>query len=224
MLGSLMMLASGSCASSPSSASASATCWSVVEAVGELGEDPPGQRDVARPRSRFRRRRRRPQDRQQRRRRERRGLVGEGVDDLHPAGHPTGRGLRAAQNPVFECTRLRTVGCSRPLLLERRARLGDVLRQRCGQRVAERLLDERAHDLHVLGVGRQRVGGHHPAALGGELRRRRRTRRSRARRSSWNATSGSCSASSLADQLEVADRRRSRSASARALACIVSMM
>src|SRR5262249_14970 len=57
-------------------------------------------------------------DRQQRGGGEGWGLVGEGVDDLHPAGHPTGRGAAGAagpgQNPVFECTFLRTVGCSRP--------------------------------------------------------------------------------------------------------------
>ena len=47
MFGSLMMFASGVLASSPSSASASGTPLVLVEALGELGEDPAGERDVA---------------------------------------------------------------------------------------------------------------------------------------------------------------------------------
>ena len=47
MFGSLMMFAFGVLASSPSSASASATLLA-GQAVGELGEDAAGQRDVAR--------------------------------------------------------------------------------------------------------------------------------------------------------------------------------
>jgi hypothetical protein len=46
MFGSLMMLASGRLASSPSSARASPTRWSSVEVVGEGRQDPAGQRDV----------------------------------------------------------------------------------------------------------------------------------------------------------------------------------
>ena len=48
MLGSLMMLASGVLASAPSSARASPIALLVGQALGELGEDPAGQRDVAR--------------------------------------------------------------------------------------------------------------------------------------------------------------------------------
>ena len=47
MFGSLMMLASGVLASSPSSASASAMPLVLGQALGELGDDPPGQGDVA---------------------------------------------------------------------------------------------------------------------------------------------------------------------------------
>ena len=47
MFGSLMMLASGVLASSPSSARASLVRWSSVEVIGEGGDDPAGQRDVA---------------------------------------------------------------------------------------------------------------------------------------------------------------------------------
>ena len=71
----------------------------------------------------------------------------------------------------------------------------DVVGERAGERVAEGELDERAHDRHVLGVGRQRVGGDHPAALGGELRRDVELVVVVVARSSWKATSGSCSAS-----------------------------
>ena len=46
--GSLMMLASGVVASSPSSARASRDPLVVGEEVGEQGEDPAGERDVAR--------------------------------------------------------------------------------------------------------------------------------------------------------------------------------
>ena len=47
MFGSLMMLASGVVASAPSSARASRMRWSSVEVVGEGGDDPAGERDVA---------------------------------------------------------------------------------------------------------------------------------------------------------------------------------
>src|SRR2546425_8384221 len=55
------------------------------------------------------------------------------------------------------------------LLLERVGRLLDVHREGVDLLAAERLLDERPHDLDVLGVWRQGVGGDHPAALGREL-------------------------------------------------------
>ena len=48
--------------------------------------------------------------------------------------------------------------------------LRDVVGERARERVAERQLHQRAHDRHVLGVRRQRVGRDHPAALGRELR------------------------------------------------------
>ena len=109
------------------------------------------------------------------------------------------------------------------LAVERLARLRDVVGERDGQRVAERQLDQRAHDRHVVGVRRQRVGGDHPAALGGELRRdvelvvvallgelegdERQLLRAR-----------------LADQPERRPSRRSARASARVFRIIVSMM
>ena len=83
MLGSLMMLASGVLASSPSSASASGTCCSSLEALGELGQDPPGERDVAQLDLDAGGRGERLDDRQQRLGGQRRRLVGVGVDDLH---------------------------------------------------------------------------------------------------------------------------------------------
>src|SRR3954454_25074828 len=46
----------------------------------------------------------------------------------------------------------------------------DVVGQRRDAGVPERLLDQRAHDRHVLGFRGQRVGGDHPPALGSELR------------------------------------------------------
>src|SRR3954451_12016907 len=55
--------------------------------------------------------------------------------------------------------------------LELRARLGDVARQAVHERLRERLLHQDAHDREVVRVRRQRVGRHHPAALGGQLRR-----------------------------------------------------
>ena len=58
----------------------------VVETVGELGQDPAGQRDVAVLDLDVGRPGERPQDRQQRVRGQRRRLVGQGVDDLHRSG------------------------------------------------------------------------------------------------------------------------------------------
>src|SRR3954471_14004840 len=55
------------------------------------------------------------------------------------------------------------------LLVERRARLRDVVGERLGQAVRERELHERAHDRDVIRVRRQRVRRHHPPALGSEL-------------------------------------------------------
>ena len=57
------------------------------------------------------------------------------------------------------------------LTFERLARLRRCRRRACAASVwLERELDQRAHDRHVLRVRRQRVGRHHPAALGGQLR------------------------------------------------------
>ena len=81
MFGSLMMFASGVLASSPSSVSASGRCSS--REVGELGQDAPGERDVAQLDLDAGGRGEPADDRQQRARRERGGLVGLGVDDLH---------------------------------------------------------------------------------------------------------------------------------------------
>ena len=83
MFGSLMMLASGVLASSPSSASASATCCSGVRRSGNCARIRPASEmsreldlDAGRGGERL-------DDRQQRVRRQRRRLVGVGVDDLH---------------------------------------------------------------------------------------------------------------------------------------------
>ena len=81
MLGSLMMLASGVLASSPSSASASSMPLVVGEAVGEAGEDPAGERDVAGLDRDAGRGGVRLDDRQERVRRQQRRLVGVRVDD-----------------------------------------------------------------------------------------------------------------------------------------------
>src|SRR5215207_3359003 len=56
------------------------------------------------------------------------------------------------------------------LAIEGLARRRDVLAELVHQGPAERELHERAHDRLVLGVGREGVGGHHPAALCRELR------------------------------------------------------
>src|SRR3954463_6341105 len=76
-------------------------------------------------------------------------------------GSVPGAGLRA---PAVERVQPALLG-------ERLAGLGDVVGELVRERVAERQLDERAHDRDVLGVRRQGVSGPHPAALGGELRR-----------------------------------------------------
>ena len=55
------------------------------------------------------------------------------------------------------------------LLLQRLAGFGDVVGEAVDLGAAEGLLDQRPHHLHLLGVGRHRVGGEHPAALGREL-------------------------------------------------------
>src|ERR1044072_7278021 len=51
------------------------------------------------------------------------------------------------------------------LLVERLAGFGDVVGEAIDLGAAERLLDQRPHHLHLLGVGRHRVGGQHPATL-----------------------------------------------------------
>src|SRR4051812_23719572 len=58
---------------------------------------------------------------------------------------------------------------SSALLLERLAGLRDVLGQLVDHLAAQRLLDQRAHHLYVVGVRRERVGGHHPATFGRQL-------------------------------------------------------
>ena len=97
MFGSLMMFASGVLASSPSSASASARCVSGPE----LGEDAPGERDVAQLDVDARLPGERLDDRQERVRRQRRRLVRVGVDELHAAPHGirVRYGLRPARPP-----------------------------------------------------------------------------------------------------------------------------
>src|SRR5215207_9785779 len=57
------------------------------------------------------------------------------------------------------------------LLLQRLAGLGDVVRERRDQRVAQGQLDEGPHDLHVIRVGGKCVGGNHPAPFRRKLRR-----------------------------------------------------
>ena len=71
--------------------------------------------------------------------------------------------------------------------------------------------------------GRQRVGGHHPAALGGQLRRDVELVVVVLARE-LEGDERQLLGARVADQLELADARRSASASARAFACIVSMM
>ena len=68
-------------------------------------------------------------------------------------------------------TRLRSRWCKPPLTFSVSHASRDVVGERAGQRVAEGELHERAHDRDVVRVRRQGVGGHHPAALGSELRR-----------------------------------------------------
>ena len=93
MFGSLMMFASGRIASWPSSASASSVPLLVGEHVGELRDDPAGQRDVAGLDLDARLGGVRLDDRQERVRRQQRRLVGVGVDDR---GHGCGRSCAAA--------------------------------------------------------------------------------------------------------------------------------
>ena len=85
MFGSLMMFASGVLASSPSSASASGDPLLVGQAIRELGQDAPGQRDVAQLDVDARLAGERLDDRQERVRRQCRRLVRVGVDELHQA-------------------------------------------------------------------------------------------------------------------------------------------
>ena len=60
-------------------------------------------------------------------------------------------------------------GVGAALLLQRLAGLVDVVGEAVDLLAAERLLDQRPQHFHVFGVGRHRVGGQHPAALGREL-------------------------------------------------------
>ena len=83
MFGSLMMLASGVLASSPSSASASATRWSSVRRSGNWARMRPAKRDVAQLDVDARLAGERLDDRQERVRGQRRRLVRVGVDELH---------------------------------------------------------------------------------------------------------------------------------------------
>ena len=81
MFGSLMMFASGVVASAPSSASASACALIVGQPLRELGDDPPGEGDVAGLHAHAGLGREGLDDRQERVRRQQRRLVGAGVDD-----------------------------------------------------------------------------------------------------------------------------------------------
>ena len=77
------------------------------------------------------------------------------------------RALRSVARAGHHLGSLRLV---RPALgRERRAGLLDVAGQGVDVLAAHRLLDQGAHDRHVLGVGRQRVGRDHPATLGRQL-------------------------------------------------------
>src|ERR1044072_6056576 len=60
-------------------------------------------------------------------------------------------------------------GMRAALVLQRRAGDVDVVGEPVDLLATQGLLDQRPHHLHVFGVGRHRVGGKHPAALGGEL-------------------------------------------------------
>ena len=79
--GSLMTLASGRCTSSPSSARSSLHPLLGGERLGERGQDPAGERDVAQLDLHAGDVGEGVDDRQQRPRGQRRGLVGVGVDD-----------------------------------------------------------------------------------------------------------------------------------------------
>ena len=96
MLGSLMMFASGVCASSPSSAERVGDALLGAQTLGELREDASGERDVAHLDLDPGRAREGLDDRQQRVRRQRGRLVGAGVDDPHRAGTLSSPGGRAS--------------------------------------------------------------------------------------------------------------------------------
>src|SRR3954453_20983288 len=76
---------------------------------------------------------------------------------LPPAASVPGAGLGALAVVLVEAT----------LVGQHRAGRRDVVGEGRGQRVPERQLDQRSHDLHMVGVGREGVRGHHPAPLGG---------------------------------------------------------
>ena len=109
MLGSLMMLASGVLASSPSSARASPTRCSSVQPVAERGDDPAGQRDVAGLDVHTGRGGVGLDDRQERVRRQHRRFVGVGVDDLGHARGALPEMVRGAHGVRRRCSGYRTV-------------------------------------------------------------------------------------------------------------------
>src|SRR6266540_1383292 len=60
-------------------------------------------------------------------------------------------------------------GGDRALVLQGLERIGDVVHQPVHQGPGQVELNERTHHLHVVGIRRHGVGGHHPAALGRQL-------------------------------------------------------
>ncbi len=89
-----------------------------------------------------------------------------------PSARPEAPGP-ACHRSLGQC-RIRSLSCcvrihAAAFLRQRGARLFNVPCQRVDVLAAHRLLDQGTHDRHVLGVRRQGVCRHHPAALGREL-------------------------------------------------------
>ena len=100
-----------------------------------------------------------------------------GAEPLPPAmpagtrGRRLGTALRRCQYPVPDLGLLTLDLVGSALLVEGRACVRDVAGQPFDLFAAHGLLDQRPHDLHLLGVGGKRVRRHHPAPLRRELPR-----------------------------------------------------
>ena len=96
-------------------------------------------------------------------------LTGAGTPSPRARAGPREAAWPPAQWVTLVLTSLRSDSLTGPFSSSVLIAARDVLVEGVDQRAAEVELHQGAHHLHVLGVRRHRVGGHHPAPLRGQL-------------------------------------------------------